>query len=190
MWYVCWWLVCGVFESVDSLMVFVSVAFITCLSLAVVLEGHDSGTAWTDLLSKALKEAQLMSLPPDIFKVRTSTIILLKSVCLSLFANYSSQFLLDRLGRFLKLFVSTVIPFSHQFASQSALQMFFSNSAALRVDLASYNYTPYVTGPSTSTCARVYCWCQTGGPTPPRPLRHLSRDRRTDHRRSLRSYQD
>ena len=34
------------------------------------------------------------------------TIILLKSVCLSLFANYRSQFLLDHLWRYLKLFVS------------------------------------------------------------------------------------
>ena len=42
-----------------------------CLSLAVVLEGHDGDTAWTDILSTALKEAQLMSLPPDIFKVCT-----------------------------------------------------------------------------------------------------------------------
>ena len=58
----------------------VSAALMTCLSLAVVLEGHDSSTAWTDLLSRALKEAQLMSLPPDIFKVCIYTIILFKSV--------------------------------------------------------------------------------------------------------------
>ena len=38
------------------------------------------------------------------------TIILLKSVCLSLYVNYRPQFLLDRLGRYLKMFVSTVIP--------------------------------------------------------------------------------
>ena len=39
------------------------------------------------------------------------------SVCPSLFANYRSQFLLDHLGRYLKLFVSTVVPFSHASAS-------------------------------------------------------------------------
>ena len=40
----------------------------------VVLDGHDGGTAWTDILSTALKEAQQMSLPPDIFKVCTRLI--------------------------------------------------------------------------------------------------------------------
>ncbi len=35
------------------------------------------------------------------------TIILLKSVCLSQLANCRSEFLLDRLGRYRKLFVST-----------------------------------------------------------------------------------
>ena len=40
---------------------------------------------------------------------------------MSLFANCRSQFLLDRLGRCLKLFVSTVIPSSHEFASQFGL---------------------------------------------------------------------
>ena len=48
-------------------------------------------------------------------------IILLKAVCVSLFANYRLQFLLDRLGRYFKLFVSTVISFSHAFASQFGL---------------------------------------------------------------------
>ena len=35
-----------------------------------------------------------------------------------MFANCWSQFLLDRLGRYLNLFVSTVGPSSHEFASQ------------------------------------------------------------------------
>ena len=41
--------------------------------------------------------------------------------CLSLFVNCRSQLLLDRLGRYLKLFVSTDIPFSHEFTSQFGL---------------------------------------------------------------------
>ena len=45
------------------------------------------------------------------------TIILLKSVCLSQLANCRSQFLLDRLGRCLKLFVSTESTFCHEFVS-------------------------------------------------------------------------
>jgi len=51
----------------------------------VVLEGHDGGTAWTDILSTALKEAQQMSLPPDIFKVCTRLIFtnILKYLLLS-----------------------------------------------------------------------------------------------------------
>ena len=69
------------------------------------------------------------------------SIILLKSahVCLSLFANYGSQFLLDRLGRYLKLFVSTAIPSSHAFTSQFSLANFVyvnknqKTSAAMRV---------------------------------------------------------
>ena len=54
------------------------------------------------------------------------TIILLKSVCLfvclsvclSMFANCMSQLLLDRLGRYLKLFVSTESISCHESASQ------------------------------------------------------------------------
>ena len=49
-------------------------------------------------------------------------IILLKSVCLSLFANCMSQFLLDCPGRYLKLFVSTVGPSSHEFAYLSSAE--------------------------------------------------------------------
>ena len=47
------------------------------------------------------------------------TIILLKYVC------RSSPFLLDRLGRCLKLFVSTKIPSSRELASQCGLEFFF-----------------------------------------------------------------
>ena len=52
------------------------------------------------------------------------TIILLKSVCLSQLANCRSQFLLDRLGRCLKLFVSTESTSCHEFASQFGLANF------------------------------------------------------------------
>ena len=55
------------------------------------------------------------------------TIILLrKYVCMSLSANYRSQFLLDRLGRYLKLSILTDIPSSHEFASQFGLAIFLS----------------------------------------------------------------
>ena len=45
-------------------------------------------------------------------------------VCLSKLANCRSQFLLDRLGRCLKLFVSTESITCHEFASQFVLAIF------------------------------------------------------------------
>ena len=51
-------------------------------------------------------------------------IILLKSVCLSVFANCRSQFLLDRLGKCLQLFVSSDSIILHEFASQFGLAFF------------------------------------------------------------------
>ena len=51
------------------------------------------------------------------------TIILLQSVC-SLFAICMSQFLLDRLGRCLKLFLSDESTSCHEFASQFSLEIF------------------------------------------------------------------
>ena len=45
--------------------------------------------------------------------------------CVSLFANCMTQFLLDRLGIYITLFVSTVIPSSHTFASQFGLAICF-----------------------------------------------------------------
>ena len=59
------------------------------------------------------------------------TIILPKSVC------RSSQFVLDRHGRCLKLFVSTVGPSSHEFASQFGLAYFFSRKNAKKLGLSS-----------------------------------------------------
>ena len=47
-----------------------------------------------------------------------------KSVCLSMLANCRSQFLLDRLGRCLKLFVSTDSTSCHECASQFGLAFF------------------------------------------------------------------
>ena len=46
------------------------------------------------------------------------------SVCLSQLANCRLQFLLDRLGRCLKLFVSTDSTSCHEFASQFSLAIF------------------------------------------------------------------
>ena len=47
-------------------------------------------------------------------------------ICLSQLAYYRSQFLLDRLGSCLKLFVSTEGPSYHEFASQFGLTIFFT----------------------------------------------------------------
>ena len=52
------------------------------------------------------------------------TIILLKAVCLPVLANCRSQFLLDRLGRCLKLFVSTESTSCHEIASQFGQDIF------------------------------------------------------------------
>ena len=52
------------------------------------------------------------------------TIICLKSVCRSTFADCRSQFLLDRLGRCLRLIVSYRGTSSHEFASQFGLAFF------------------------------------------------------------------
>ena len=45
---------------------------------------------------------------------------------MSLFANYRWQFLLDRLGKCLKLFVSTEGTSSHEFAYQFDLAIFYT----------------------------------------------------------------
>ena len=62
------------------------------------------------------------------------TIILLKSICLSLFANNRWQFLLDRLGRYRKLFVSTLISFSHAFACHFGRANFLHTKNECSVD--------------------------------------------------------
>ena len=66
-----------------------------------------------------------MSFLDDSWLFGIFTIILLKSVCLSVLANSRSQFLLDRLGSCLKLFVSTESIFCHGFTSQFSLANFF-----------------------------------------------------------------
>ena len=53
-------------------------------------------------------------------------IIFLKSVCLATFAECSSQFLIDRLGRCLNLIASTRGTFCHEFASQFGLEFFYT----------------------------------------------------------------
>ena len=58
--------------------------------------------------------------------IYTIILLILKYVCLSVLANCRSQFLLDRLGRCLKLFVSTDSTSCHEFASQFGLEFFLS----------------------------------------------------------------
>ena len=80
-----------------------------------------------DLRQEQLNKASIMSSKKfmesllDMFKVHvvgTYTIVLLKYVCLSLFANCRTQLMFNHLGRCLELFVSNVIPSSHMVASQ------------------------------------------------------------------------
>ena len=58
-------------------------------------------------------------------------IIQLRSVCRCSFAVYSPQLLLDRLGRYLKLFV-LISPISHAFASQFVLAHFYRRKSPKR----------------------------------------------------------
>ena len=58
------------------------------------------------------------------------TIICLKSVCLATFAQCSSQFWLNRVGRCLKLIASTLGTFCHEFASQFGLDFFIRQKTA------------------------------------------------------------
>ena len=59
------------------------------------------------------------------------TIICLKSVCLATFADCRSQFLLDRLGRCLKLIVSSGSTSCHEFASQFGLAFFYTRKTSI-----------------------------------------------------------
>ena len=59
------------------------------------------------------------------------TIICLKSVCLATFADGRSQFLLDRLGRCLKLIVSSGSTSCHEFASQFGLAFFYTRKTSI-----------------------------------------------------------
>ena len=58
------------------------------------------------------------------------TIILLRYVCLSVFANCRSQFFLDRLERCLKLFVSSDSTSCHEFASLFGLAIFYAQKTS------------------------------------------------------------
>ena len=57
-------------------------------------------------------------------------------VCLSMFANCRSQFLLDRPGRCLKLFVSTESTSCHEFASHFGLAIFYTRKTPQRNQVA------------------------------------------------------
>ena len=57
-------------------------------------------------------------------------IICLKSVCLATFAECSSQFLIVRLERCLKLIASTRGTFCHEFESQFGLELFYTGNTA------------------------------------------------------------
>ena len=77
-------------------------------------------------------------------------------VCLSVLANDRSQFLLDRLGRCLKLFVSTDSTSYHEFASQFGLEFEFvyakntKNYREYRVAHATVYLNEAATGHSTA----------------------------------------
>ena len=53
------------------------------------------------------------------------------SVCLATFADCRSQFLLDRLGRCLKLIVSSGSTSCHEFASQFGLAFFYTRKTSI-----------------------------------------------------------
>ena len=74
--------------------------------------------------------AQMTHLQPCLYLQHIYTIILLKSVCLSAFANCRSQFLLDLLGRCLKLSVSAESISCHEFAFQFGLAIFYTRKTS------------------------------------------------------------
>ena len=76
--------------------------------------------------SLILAMSSLLGLSPKCVQLVIYTIIILNYVCLSQLANCRLQFLLDRLGRCLKLFVSTESKSCHEFASQFGLAIFYT----------------------------------------------------------------
>ena len=81
------------------------------------------------------------------------TIILLKSVCRSMLANRRSQFLLDRLGRCLKLFVSTESISCNEFASQFGLAICLYEKNNQNYRIAHMNV--YLNEAATGHCSPV-----------------------------------
>ena len=63
--------------------------------------------------------------PASIYTISLSVCL---SVCLSQLANCRSQFLLDRLGRCLKLFISAESTSCHELASQFGLELFYAKN--------------------------------------------------------------
>ena len=70
-------------------------------------------------------------------------------ICLSLFANGRSQYLLDRFGRCLKLFVPIVCPFSKRVRIYTII---FLNSVSRRSQTAGSNSCSIVSG-NVSNCS-------------------------------------
>ena len=81
------------------------------------------------------------------------TLILLKSVCRSMLANCRSQFLLDRLGRCLKLFVSTESISCNEFASQFGLAICLYEKNYREYRIARMNV--YLNEAATGHCSPV-----------------------------------
>ena len=80
------------------------------------------------------------------------TIILIKSVCLSQLTNCRSQFLLDRLGRCLKLFVSTESTSCHEFASQFGLEFVYMRKTLKTSEKPGHQCQCLFQWPATSHC--------------------------------------
>ena len=85
-------------------------------------------------------------------------------ICLSMLANSWSQFLLDRLRRCLKLFISTESISCHEFASQFGLAIFLyaKNTQNYREYCVAYA-TVYLNDRSTQTHRTATSWTAMGG---------------------------
>ena len=82
------------------------------------------------------------------------TIICLKSVCRSTFADCRSQFLLDRLGRCLKLIVSYLGTSSPEFASQFGLAFFYTRKTSINYHECRVSRIWLLNGPATPITMR------------------------------------
>ena len=107
--------------------------------------------------------------------LRIYTTILLKSVCLSQLANCRSQFLLARLGRYLKLFVSTESTSCHEFASQFGLDFFIREKHSKPRGNRAASASVYLNGqrPAIVASGAGCVGCQRHVPTPARVVWNL-----------------